>query len=49
VKPDVFANGGDRHRGEVPETPVCRALGIEMVDGQGEKIASSRDYYLNEE
>lgn len=48
VRPDIFANGGDRHQGEVPETPICRELGIEMVDGQGEKIASSRDYYLNE-
>ena len=45
VRPNIFANGGDRHQGEVPETPVCRELGIDMVDGQGEKIASSRDYY----
>ena len=45
IKPDIFVNGGDRHQGEVPETLVCRELGIEMVDGQGEKIASSRDYY----
>ena len=45
LKPDIFANGGDRHQGEVPETSVCRELGIEMVDGQGEKIASSRDFY----
>ncbi len=45
IKPNIFANGGDRHQGEVPETPVCRELGIEMVDGQGQKIASSRNYY----
>ena len=45
IKPDIFVNGGDRHQGEVPETLVCRELGIEMVDGQGQKIASSRDYY----
>ena len=43
IKPDIFANGGDRHQGEVPETSVCRELGIDMVDGQGEKIASSRE------
>ena len=43
IKPNIFANGGDRHQGEVPETPVCRELGIEMVDGQGQKIASSRN------
>jgi cytidyltransferase-like protein len=45
IQPDIFANGGDRHQGEVPETSVCRELGIDMVDGQGQKIASSRDYY----
>ena len=45
IKPDIFANGGDRYQGEVPETSVCRELGIEMVDGQGQKIASSRNYY----
>ena len=37
----VFANGGDRNSGEVPETPVCRELGIESVDGLGDKIQSS--------
>lgn len=37
----VVANGGDRHNGEVPESKVCRELGIEMVDGLGEKIQSS--------
>lgn len=46
LKPNIFANGGDRHQGEIPEAKICRELGIEMVDGQGEKIASSRDYYL---
>lgn len=47
LKPDIFANGGDRHQGEIPEAKLCKELEIEMVDGQGEKIASSRDYYLN--
>jgi cytidyltransferase-like protein len=42
-RPDVFANGGDRHQGEVPETKICNELGIEMVDGLGEKIQSSSD------
>jgi cytidyltransferase-like protein len=37
----VVANGGDRSNGEVPESPVCRELGIEMVDGLGSKIQSS--------
>lgn len=37
----VFAQGGDRTNGEIPETPVCRELGIQQVDGLGEKIQSS--------
>ncbi|MCK5211334.1 adenylyltransferase/cytidyltransferase family protein [Candidatus Parcubacteria bacterium] len=41
IKPDIFAQGGDRHQGEAPETGVCKELEIEMVDGMGEKIRSS--------
>lgn len=41
LKPDIFAKGGDRHAGEIPETPVCREHNIQIVDGLGEKIQSS--------
>ena len=41
IKPDVFANGGDRATSEVPETPVCKKYNIKMVDGLGDKIRSS--------
>ena len=41
VHPDIFANGGDRHQGEIPESAICRELNIEMVDGLGDKIRSS--------
>ena len=41
VKPDIFAQGGDRHQGNIPEAAVCRRLGIKMVDGLGKKIRSS--------
>ena len=41
IKPDVFANGGDRATSEVPETPVCKKFNINMVDGLGDKIRSS--------
>ena len=41
IKPDVFANGGDRATSEVPETPVCKKFNIKMVDGLGDKIRSS--------
>ena len=41
IKPDIFANGGDRATSEVPETPVCKKFNIKMVDGLGNKIRSS--------
>ena len=40
----IFAKGGDRNFGEVPEVDVCKKLGIEMVDNLGEKIRSSSEY-----
>ena len=43
IKPDIFANGGDRSVGEIPETKVMKEYGIEMVDGLGSKIRSSSD------
>jgi cytidyltransferase-like protein len=45
VKPDVFANGGDRRNaGEIPETAVCAELGIEMVfNVGGGKVQSSSE------
>ena len=41
LKPDVFANGGDRSVGEVPESSVCKKYNIQMIDGLGDKIRSS--------
>ncbi len=41
VKPQIFANGGDRNNQEIPESAVCREYGIELVDGLGTKIQSS--------
>ena len=42
VKPDIFANGGDRKSfGDVPEYDICRKLKIKMVDGLGKKIRAS--------
>ena len=43
IKPDIFANGGDRSTGEVPESVVCKKHNIEMIDGLGDKIRSSSD------
>lgn len=43
LKPDIFANGGDRHQGNVPEVAVCKEIGCMMVDnvGRGGKVQSS--------
>ena len=41
VRPNIFANGGDRATSEVPEIPICKKYNIKMVDGLGDKIRSS--------
>ena len=42
VRPDVFANGGDRWSRNIPEYQVCKELGIETVFAVGgRKIRSS--------
>lgn len=43
VKPDIFAQGGDRKQGNIPtsETDICQKLNIKRVDGLGRKIRSS--------
>ena len=37
----AFANGGDQSNEIIPEVPVCKKLGIALIDGLGEKIQSS--------
>jgi cytidyltransferase-like protein len=43
IKPDIFANGGDRKLDNIPEVPVCKAIGCKMVFnvGRGGKVQSS--------
>lgn len=43
VRPDIFANGGDRTKKNIPEIPVCKEIGCEMIFGMGigGKIQSS--------
>ena len=47
LKPDIFANGGDRHPAgdPVPEVELCKKLGIEMIYniGRSGKIQSFSD------
>jgi len=37
----AFANGGDQNNDSIPEAGVCERLGIELIDGLGDKIQSS--------
>lgn len=42
IKPDIFANGGDRVKKNIPEVAVCKEMGIKMVfNVGGKKIQSS--------
>ena len=42
IRPDVFANGGDRKGDNTPEVELCKKLGIELVwNVGGEKVQSS--------
>ena len=36
-----FANGGDQNNDSIPEVPVCKEKGIELLEGLGDKIQSS--------
>jgi len=37
----AFANGGDQNNDTIPERSICEELGINLIDGLGEKIQSS--------
>jgi len=45
IRPDIFANGGDRKGDNIPEYALCEELGIEMVFnvGEGGKVRSSSE------
>jgi len=36
-----FANGGDQNNESIPEVPICKENGIELLEGLGDKIQSS--------
>jgi len=40
-RPTYFCNGGDQNNNSIPESNICNELGIELLDGFGEKIQSS--------
>ena len=41
VRPHIFTNGGDQNNTTIPENKLCEELGINLVDGLGDKIQSS--------
>ncbi|MCL5017179.1 MAG: Maf family nucleotide pyrophosphatase [Patescibacteria group bacterium] len=43
LKPDIFVNGGDMTKNNIPEVPVCEKIGCEMIFniGSGGKMQSS--------
>jgi D-beta-D-heptose 7-phosphate kinase/D-beta-D-heptose 1-phosphate adenosyltransferase len=43
----AFANGGDQNNDTISEREVCEKLGIELLDGLGDKIQSS-SWLLNQ-
>ena len=48
IKPDIFANGGDRNNKNTPEKDLCKELGIKMTWGVGgKKIQSSSELVSN--
>lgn len=48
LRPDVFANGGDRKNNNTPEVALCEKLGIKMVwNVGGGKVQSSSDLVSN--
>ena len=48
IKPDIFANGGDRKSDNVPEVVLCEKLDIQLMwNVGGEKIQSSSELVTN--
>jgi bifunctional ADP-heptose synthase (sugar kinase/adenylyltransferase) len=41
LMPDAFTNGGDQTNATIPEAPICKEIGCELVDGLGGKVQSS--------
>ena len=37
----AFANGGDQNNDSIPEVSICKEVGIELIEGLGDKIQSS--------
>lgn len=48
IKPNIFANGGDRYKTNTPEDKLCKLLDIKTVyNVGGDKVQSSSDMVSN--
>ncbi len=47
IKPDIFAKGGDRTLGNIPERAICEELGIEMIFGVGGGKTQSSSWLID--
>lgn len=41
-RPTHFTNGGDQFNHTIPEREICEEYGIQLIDGLGDKVQSSR-------
>ena len=48
LRPDIFANGGDRKAGNIPEYAFCEQLGIEMIFSVGGGKVQSSSWLIAE-
>lgn len=44
----IFTKGGDRFANEIPEKQICDKLGIQIIDGLGEKTYHSSNIIKND-
>jgi D-beta-D-heptose 7-phosphate kinase/D-beta-D-heptose 1-phosphate adenosyltransferase len=44
---NIFAKGGDRNSGNIPEKEICDKLGIKIIDRLGKKIRNSSGLIKN--
>lgn len=47
IKPDFFANGGDRNITNTPEQGVCEELGVKMLWNVGGGKVTSSQWYVD--
>ena len=47
IKPNIFAKGGDRNVGNIPEKEIREKYNIKIIDGLGEKIQASSELIKN--